>query len=301
MGICAWVRAKARKAKEWVCDKASQVRDKVTNLWNDFTGKRYYIEAEELYEKITERYNTRRRKFEDDEKEYIDKIEAHIDKINRSKRTIKTELFPEMARKMEKIKDISVSQNFVVEEYMAGVLSFDQLRTKDELYTINFDKDKLKTSLLAIFSFGFYTRKKAKETLIAVQEEEKKIDAEIAKMNAETVKLQLIEQALDNVELYFVILTELYGNLLVRLDSSVNYLYVNCMAFAHKLIHTEMSIKRLPKMQRKEVEAIVTASKILKAMVDTRIMAVEDQDKVEKYSQDMKKQYDEMNRTYQAA
>ena len=73
------------------------------------------------------------------------------------------------------------------------------------------------------------------------------------------------------------------------------------MAFAHKLVNTEMSIRRLPKMQQKEVEAIITASKILKTMTDAQITAIDDKDRVSSYSREMKNQHEEMERVYQAA
>ncbi len=54
-------------------------------------------------------------------------------------------------------------------------------------------------------------------------------------------------------------------------------------------------------MQQKEVEAIITASKILKAMTDAQITSVEDQEKVNCYSTNLKQQYEEMSEVYQAA
>lgn len=54
-------------------------------------------------------------------------------------------------------------------------------------------------------------------------------------------------------------------------------------------------------MQQKEVEAIITASKILKAMTDAQITSVEDQEKVNCYSTNLKQQYAEMSEVYQAA
>jgi hypothetical protein len=296
-----WVSEKVSEAKEWVSEKVSSVKEKVTNSWNKFTGKKTFEEAEELYEKITERYNSRRKRFETEINNYTNRIEKHVEVINQSKEKIKRELFPEMAKKLEKIKDITVSDDFSVEAYMAAALSFDSVRTKSELYKIDFNKHKFKTTVQAIFTLGFYTRKKAKETLYAVQEEEKKIDNEIAKMDAEIVKLKAIEQSLDNVEIYFTALIEIYGNLLIRLDNSVNFLYVRSMAFAHKLVHQEMSIRRLPVMQRKEVEAIITASKLLKAMADAQLTSIEEYDKVNSYSKNMKEQHAEMQKVYRAA
>lgn len=294
-----------KKGVEVVVDTAkkvgSAVKNGATNLWNKASGKEKFEEAERLYAEISARYNSRRNQFEEDVENYTNKIENHVNQINRSKEKIKSELFLEMAKKMEKIKDIEVSKDFSVESYIAEAVSFDSIRSKSELYKIDFNKHKFKTTVQAIVTLGFYTRKKAKETLYAVEEEEGKINTEIAKMDAEIVKLKTIESSLDNVELYFSSLIELYQNLLIRLDSSVNYLFVRSMAFAHKLVNTEMSIRRLPKMQQKEVEAIITASKILKAMTDAQITAIDDKDCVSSYSREMKNQHVEMERVYQAA
>ncbi|GLC31142.1 DNA repair protein [Clostridium omnivorum] len=305
MGFFGGLVSKVKSCANAVVDKvkqgASYIKHKVTNVWTSFTGKKYFDEAEGLYDKITERYYLRQKQFEDDVDSYTDLIEKHVKVINKSKEKIKFGLLPEMSHKLKKIKDISVSGDFTVEAYMAEILSVDSVRSKTELYKIDFNKHKFKTTFQAIFTLGFYTRKKAKETLYAVQEEEQKINAEIAKMDAEIVKLQAIEKSLENVEVYFTFLIELYGNLLVRLDNSINFLYVRCMSFAHKLVHTEMSIRRLPVMQQKEVEAIINASKILKAMTDAQITSLENADKVNNYSKDMKQQYTELNKVYEVA
>ena len=54
-------------------------------------------------------------------------------------------------------------------------------------------------------------------------------------------------------------------------------------------------------MQQKEVEAIITASKILKAMTDAQIVDVEDSNEVRVYGDNMKKQFTAMNEVAQAA
>ena len=120
-------------------------------------------------------------------------------------------------------------------------------------------------------------------------------------MDAEITKLKAIEQALNNVEEYFTSIIPMYENLLIRLDNSVNFLYFRCMSLVHKLVAQEMSIKKLPTMQIKEIEAIVTASKILKGMVETQILSVEENDKVTKYDKDIKAKQEEMLKVYNAA
>ena len=309
MGICAWIKSKVDKAIDkvyegvtWAKEKgrelASKAKETTTNLWNKFSGKSDFDEAEELYQKISNKYNERRRRFDEELEQYTDSIQKRVEHINQAKETIKTDLFVRMANNMEKLHDISVSEDFTVEAYKAAALSFDSVRSREQLYTIDFNKHKFKTSIHAIFTLGFYTRKKAKETLYAVQEE---VNTEIAKMDAEVKKLQVIDQSLENVEYYFDSLIALYERLLIRLDNNVNYLYVRCLSFAHKLVHKEMSVRRLPRMQQKEVEAIVTASKILKVMTDAQILAIEDSDAVKVYGKDMKEQFEAMNEAVKAA
>lgn len=301
MGIFGWVAARFSAAKETVSEKVRCAKEKVTNTWNIFSGKKTFEVADELYERITKRYNLRRKRFETEVDDYTNRIEKHVEAINQSKEKIKRELFPEMRKKLDKIKDISISDDFSVEAYMAAVLSFDSVRSKSELYKINFNKHKFKTTIQSIVTLGVYTRKKATETLYAVQEEEKKIDNEIAKIDAEIVKLKAIEQSLDNVEVYFISLIELFRILLIRIDNSVNSLYIRSMSFAHKIVNQQMSIRRLPLMQRKEVEAIITASHILKAMTEAQITSIENLEKVNSYSMDMKVQHAEMQKVYDAA
>lgn len=279
----------------------SAIKEGATNVWNKFSGKGTYNEAEKLYAKIVDKYNCRREKFNEDVGRLTESIENHVDKINKSKEIIKTDLFIKMANNMEKIHDISVSKDFTIEAYKREVLSFDSVRSKSELYKIDFNKHKFKTSLQAIFTLGFLTRKKAKETLYAVQEEEAKINTEIAKMDAETRKLEVIDKSLENVEYYFDSLINTYEKLLVRLDNNVNYLYIRCLSFAHKLVNKEMSIRKLPKIQQKEVESIITASKILKAMTDAQIVNIENSNEVKVYGDNLKNQFNAINEAVQAA
>lgn len=304
-GIVSKVASGVKKAASTVASgvkKAfSAIKQGATNVWNKFSGKDTFKEAEELYDRISQKYNKRRKKFDEDIESLMTSIEKHVERINKSKEKIKTDLFVRMAKNMEKIHEISVSKDFTIEAYKEATLSFDSIRTKDQLYKIDFNKHKFKTSMQAIFTLGFYTRKKAKESLYAVQEEEAKINTEIAKMDAETKKLEAIDKSLENVDFYFESLINIYEKLLIRLDNNVNYLYVRCLSFAHKLVHEEMSIRRLPKMQQKEVEAIISASQILKEMIDTQIVDVQNSNEVRVYGDSMKKQYIKINEVAQAA
>ncbi|MBE7054843.1 MAG: DNA repair protein [Ruminococcaceae bacterium] len=298
---CSWVKEKATQAKNWVVEKYNQAKDGVKKVWNAFTGKKTFEEAEELYNRISERYNSRRRKFESDVDTYSHNIENHVNAINGYKERIKKELFPQMAEKLKQLCDVNISEEFNFEEFEIGNYSFDGLRAKEQLYKIDFNKHPIKSNALAILTLGIYTRKKAKETLYAVQEEEAKINNEIAKMDIETKRLEAINLSLSNIDMYFDELTSIYENLLVRLDSSVNFLFVRCMSFAHKIIRQEMSVRYLSRVQVKEIEAIVTASKILKAMTEMQIVSIENQKNVSDYEKTMKKHHDEIITEYRVA
>lgn len=261
----------------------SVIREGVTNLWNKFSGEDKQIEADRIYEEMTKRYNTRRQLFEDRMQELSEKIESHVQKINASKSKIKMVLFPALADKISKLKDVNIDEKFSIEEFKANEIELDSVRGKSQLYKIDFKEHRFKTTVQAIFTLGFYTRKKAQETLDAVREEEAKVNTEIKKMDAYTKKIETIEISLANDVVYFEQLIELYERLLVRLDNTVNVLYIKCISFAHRLIKEEMSIKWLSTVQRKEVEAIVTASLILKEMAETQLLAVDNENDVKKY------------------
>lgn len=294
-----------KKAATTVVEKTKSayknVKEKVTNAWGKFTGKDKFEEAERLYEEISRRYNQKRAIFESEVDRITNLIESHVNAINTYKSKIKTELFTEMATNLEKITGIDFDKDFKLDEYKNRDSRFDTIRGKSELYKIDFNKNKFKTTVQAIFTLGFYTRKKAKETLIAVQEEQGKINAEIAKMDAELVKLKMIAESLNNVEYYFASMIEIYEQLLIRLDNSVHHLYFKCMHFAHKLVHQQMKLRHLPVIQQKEVEAIITASKIMKKMTETQIISITDGTNIVRYEREMKTEHDEVVNVYNAA
>ena len=300
-GFVGWVQEKADKVVEKAKEYTRSIKKKVTNVWNSFSGKDEFEKADILYEQITDKYNKRRKLFEREVDDATNKIEGHVNRINSYKAEIKTELFIEMANKLKKIKDVNVKNDFTIEYYDNDSYDFDNIRSRSQLFKIDFNKNKFKIAIQAIFTLGFYTRKKAKETLLAVQEEEVKINAEIKKMDAEIIKLQIIENSLKNIEFYFDSLTGLYRQLLTRLDNSVHYLYFKSMQSTQKMISQEVSLKKLPLVQQKEIEAIITASIILKEMVIAKIVSIEKATDVKTYQDGLSEQHSKFVEKYEAA
>ena len=295
------VKSVGSKIVDGVKKVATTVKDKVTNIVGKFTGKNTFEEAKRLREKISKLYDEKGKEFNTKSQGYIAEIEKHVDSINACKKKIKTQLFAELAMKLDQLCGLEYQKEFSVEKYVDKGIKLEGIRDTSELYKIDFDKHPFKTALQAIFTLGFYTRKKAQETLHEVQIEEGKVNKAIAEMEEHLAKLAAIKNAMKSVDEYFKRLIELYEVMLVRTDSSVNYLYVRCMTFAHKIVKTEMDVRRLPVVQQKELMAIITASKILNKMADTQIASLKERKPVEDYSQEMKAQHDEFKQYYEAA
>jgi len=290
-----------KKVGSAIASGAKAAANGVKKVAARISGKDKFEEAERLYDEISKRYNEKREHFQKEIERITSLIEEHVKSINDSKRMIKRELFPAMANKISKIKDIRISDEYSVEEYIESVLNVDTIRSREQLFTIDFNAHKVKTTFQAIFTLGFYTRKKAKETLYNVKEEEAKINSEISRMDSEINKIYIIEKSIKQVVDMFTSVIEMYNNLLIRLDSSINYLLVRSLAFAHQIVGKQMSVKVLPKMQQKEVEAIVTASKILKTMTETQLLSVEKQKDVEEYDGKISGNKKEIESIYKAA
>jgi hypothetical protein len=263
-----------------------------------FTGQATFEEADQRYEDIIKRFNEHKAYFDSETDKCIQKIEKHVDNINEAKKRIKTELFPVFAEKIKQLADVSISDVIIKEQYEGQSVDFEQVKNRSDLFLIDFKKNPFKTNVLAIVTLGFATRKRAKETLLKVKEEEERINEVIERMNSELARINRIEESLGNIEHYFDSLIDVYNALLNRLDHSINFLLFRCLNLLHTIVRAEMSIKHLPKRQQKEIEAIVTISKIMKQMVDTQIIVDES---VSSSEVEAKKDFSAINEMYNAA
>ena len=271
MGIFGWIGRKAKAVANAIFDAASATGKAISNGYRSFTGQATFEEADRMYEDIKCRFEEHKRYFEQEVDKISSEIEVQVKSINRSKEIIKTELFPAFSNKMRCLKDIPVSNEFLKECFSGTSLEVDSIKAKADLYLIDFKKNPFKSNALAIVTLGFYTRKKAKETLERVKEEKKRLEEEIARMDSELIKLRRIKEALELIAQYYLSLIDIYRTLLNRLDNSVNFLMIRCISFAHKLVRDQMSIRLLPKSQQAEIMAMVSISKVMKNMVDKSI------------------------------
>ncbi|WP_196593146.1 hypothetical protein [Pectinatus sottacetonis] len=279
----------------------SAIKQGTTNVWNKFTGKDKIKEAQELYEKIRQKYIDAKAAFDNDSSILIDQIKNHVKCINKSKVNIKTQLFPLMADKLKQFADYDINQIFPHEEYVAKKLNIENIQHKSKLFKIDFDNHKFKTTVESILTLGFYTRKKASESLDAVLEQEIVVDENIKKMKAEVSRLNILNTSLSNIEFYFTTMENKYIMLLQRVACALDYLYVRNISFMHKVVRTQMKVSNLPRVQQKELEALDITSKILSAMVNMQVLDLHNEITVENIAKTIKKQYTEIDDILAAA
>ena len=134
----------------------------VGRVYKAFTGQATFEEADRLYGDVKKRFEEHKAFFEREVDTLSSQIETHVQSINQSKVTIKKELFPAFADKLRRLKDIPVSDNYFKDYFEGTTLKVDSMKAKSDLYLIDFKKNPFKSNVLAIISFGFYTRKKDK-------------------------------------------------------------------------------------------------------------------------------------------
>ena len=295
-----YVGDKIEKGKNYIVEKVREIKTKVSNTAAKWSGKEEADKAKALYEKIEKRYNEEKQSYEITVDKYSAKIKEHVYNINFYKERIKSELLPEFIKSLEKFCDFPIPESLKMEEYEVETLKVEEMKSKSDLISIDWDENYWTNTLKAIFTLGLWTKKKAKDSLDKVKEEEYKVEENIVKMQTEKSRLADIDKALGNTEYYFKKVIEYYEIMLVRLDNAINTLYVRCLAKMHSFVHQEMSLRRLTRMQQKELEAAVTASVCLKAMMDVQVL-VTDKFDVEKRSDEVKAHYETVEKEYQAA
>jgi len=274
--FCSWVGDKVKKTVNYVKEKAVQAKNWIKDKYNKFTGKDMADKAKRIYEESRKKYDNASSNYKKEVDNYSNEIKKHVESINANKVLIKRTLFVELVKLLECIKEVEISQAFAKEAMNYTAYEPSGLRSQSQIMKIDFDNEPIKNNLKALFTLGFWTRKQARESLDEAEVEAKKVDDEIARMDAELVKIRSMANALSNISIYFDKLVEMYNILLQRVHASIDYLYVRNMTFAGMPIKDKMSIRSLPLAQIKELEAIVTASQIMKVMVETNIMEVKD-------------------------
>ena len=195
-----------------------------------------------------------------------------------------------------------------VRSEMSATLSskhLEPLKGRGELFKIDFRNHPVSNNLKAIFSLGFLTRKRAKETLLAVKEEGHRLDADIERLEAEKTRLNLVAESLEQVVEQVAVFHAYYGKLLNELDYSVNLLRGCYYILTNEPVPDKLDAEMLPLRHRQCLECADKATRILYKIGNFRFVITTDAS-VEKIQTDFdayrknQRQLDEMQQKFAA-
>src|SRR5574344_2212958 len=155
MGFFGWIGRKAKALANTLCDAVSATGRAISNGYKTFTGQATFEEADRMYDEVMQRSEAHKKYFEKQVDKLSSEIETHVQSINVSKETIKTELFPAFSKKMRSLKDIPVTDEYLKEYFSGTTIKVDSMKTKADLYLIDFKKNPFKSNALAIITLGF--------------------------------------------------------------------------------------------------------------------------------------------------
>jgi hypothetical protein len=142
------------------------------------------------------------------------------------------------------------------------------LRKKDELVLIDFDQMGFVETAGMILTLGFFSRKKAKESLERVKQERERVFEDIEKMKAQQVKLSVVSKSIDSVVDYFAQLIRNYSILLDRFEFGIQSQRVKQLSNSDNVYNLKLDFKVLPVAHIEEFQALFNLSIVLKQMAN---------------------------------
>ncbi|WP_422446807.1 hypothetical protein [Endozoicomonas sp. ALB091] len=263
------IKSAASTVVNTVKSACTKVKETASKVWNAVTGKDKFEEAERLHQQTVQRFEDKQRQYEDAVALKSQEIERQIMAINGYKKAIYNEQFPRFMRLGNRLHNVRVAGTAFEEYFDNQILEISTqtgVRTKQDLFKIDFNNLSFKEVALSVLTLGFFSRKKAKESLQQVKDEAKRIDEEIAKMDAHLVKIDQIISSINNVAEYFDGLIISYARLLDRFEYGINTQRIAQLSASPELFSSKLDFRLLPVTHIEEFQALFNLSIVLKQM-----------------------------------
>jgi len=260
--FCSWVSDK-------VSDTVDYIKEKGSKLWGAASGKTTWKEAEKLHAKITETYKQAKFEYEVAVKKIGNDIEEKVNTINAFKADIYNIQFKRFTTMASRLSNVTVKGQPFAELFDDGILEVKKnvgVRNKKELFLIDFDNMSFITAAGHVLTLGFFARKKAEQSLLKVQEEEKRIDEEIIKMRAHQKQLKVVAESIDTVVEYFDVLIKNYSKLLDRFEYGIQTQRFKQQSRNDDLFTLKLDFRLIPIVHIEEFQALFNLSIVLKEM-----------------------------------
>ncbi|QQX81373.1 DNA repair protein [Shewanella sp. KX20019] len=269
MGLFSWAASKCRSIKNAVSNVIDKVKETVSKVWNAFTGKYYTDEAEAIYDEINEKYKKSKIEYEDAVKIMGDSIESKISHLNNFKTDIYQKHFNRFIKIASRLHNVTVQGVPFTELFDDSILEIKNetgVSHKQDLFLIDFNKMGFLDTAGMILTLGFFSRKKAKESLEKVKQEQIRVNAEIETMRSQQTKLAVIAESIDNVVEYFEQLITHYESLLERFEFGIQTQRFKKMSQADNVFELKLNFKHMPIVHIEEFQALFNLSIVLKQM-----------------------------------
>lgn len=230
-GFCARVCAKtwggvkkvAKAVAKPIVKAAKFVGHCVNKVWKKVSGKEDFEKAEKLLEQLEERTRRRKKEYEECMQEKTKEINSVLARINNCRKQLNEVAFPRFCSLAGNFRNWSVADvGFERKIKLKG--GCDNVRMRSELMKIDFRNHPITSNLLAVVTLGFLTRKRAKESLLEVKAESRRMGQEFRKLENEKVRIDGVIKSLKQVEKYFTGCLEVYDKVLDEVDYSVTML-----------------------------------------------------------------------------
>ncbi|MEA2019706.1 MAG: PqqD family protein [Campylobacterota bacterium] len=263
------VKNTVKKVAKAVVDTVKDPIGTAKKVWNGITGKSTFDEAEVLIKDIEDRYDKAKFEYEKDVQDILSQLEVKINTINYHKKDVFDNHFDRFKNIGDRLHNINIEGKSFLEYFDDSITEIkvqDGVKARVDLYEIDFNNLSFTDIGFGIITLGFSTRKKAKQTLIKVQEEEVRIDEEIAKMKSQVIKLKVILKSIDNVAEYFEVLIQSYSKLLDRFTYGISSQILKTTVNNKKLENGKLDFKLMPIVHIEEFQALFNLSIVLKQM-----------------------------------
>ena len=268
-----WVSNKLRDTKDYMVDKIENTSGYISRegsrVFNGITGKATFLEAEKLYKKIEEEYTRKNNEYKKKISDIGKEIEEKVSKINYHKEDIYLNHFERFKSLGDKLHNISINGKHFLEYFDESITKINNqngIRSKEDIYKIDFNNLKFTEIAFGILTLGFYTRKKAKETLLEVKEEKTRVEADIKEMNSQIIKAQKILDSIDNVSEYFTELIKNYSKILDRFEYGIKSQIQKNILKGNKLDNGKINFRMMPIVHIQEFQALFNLSIVLYQM-----------------------------------
>lgn len=266
--IGAFVCSSVSAIKEKAVNSAKAVKKAGATLVAKISGRDTFQKAEQLMAEVRQSYEEAENKY----KQFVAEKEAELkdllDSINKYKLSVYQGEFIRFKRCVDQVHNLTIEGTPVIDFFdqdLTKVENQTRVRSNSDIYLIDFNNLKFSERFWGIFSVGFSTRKKAKQTLIRAEEESKRVEEEIKKFDAQRTKLNVVIKSTKNVAIYFESMIKLYGQLLNRFEFAIRTQRIQAVRKSLDICDT-VDFRLLPLRDINDFKVLFDLSLVLKEM-----------------------------------